>query len=291
VNRALVTGASGFVGRFAVAALAERGFEVHGIARRPPADEPAVRWHEADLLEPQAGARVVREAGASHLLHLAWTTEHGHYWDDPANRDWVAATQRLTKAFSEAGGRRAVLAGSCAQYDWSVAEAMSESGTPRRPGTLYGRAKEEVSALFDATAIVFFPYGPFERPERLVPSVTLSLLAGEEAHTTAGTQERDFVHVADCGSALAALLDSPLTGDINVGSGRATPVAEVARTIGGLLGREELLRIGSLPGGDATRVVADAARLRDELGFAPRFGFEDGLRDAVEWWRQRTRRR
>jgi nucleoside-diphosphate-sugar epimerase len=274
VRRALVTGASGFIGRVAVDALAAMGYEVHAVSRsRRDGD----CWHTADLLEPGAAAELMREARPSHLLHLAWTTEHGRYWEDPANTAWVAVSRRLVEAFAEAGSGRAVLGGTCAQRAW--------------PNTLYAQTKSEASGFFAATGLLFFPYGPFESPERLVPSVTLSLLAGEEAQTTPGRQVRDFIHVADCGKALAALLESEVQGDVEIGTGRGTAVAEVARTIARVLSREELLRVGALPGDDASRVVADTTRLREEVGFTPRYELEEGLRDAVEWWRQRTRRK
>jgi nucleoside-diphosphate-sugar epimerase len=239
----------------------------------------------------------VRDARPSHLLHLAWTTEHGRYWEDPANTEWVAATRRLLEAFGETGGSRFVLAGRCAQYEWSGSEPLSEKDTPRRPATTYGRAKQgaseivEASGLSTATALLFFPYGPNERPERLVPSIARGLLAGEEAPTSSGTQVRDFIHVSDCGGALAALLDSDATGPVNVGSGEGVSVAEVAEAVARIVGRPELLWLGALPGGDRTSVVAAVSRLRDEVGFRPRLSLEQGLRDAVEWWRQRTRRR
>jgi nucleoside-diphosphate-sugar epimerase len=301
VSRALVTGASGFVGRCAIEALRARGFEVHGVARRPLGDIQVDTWHRANLLDPSATARVVREAGAKHILHLAWTTEHARYWEDVTNRDWISATRRLVTAFAEAGGSRFVLAGSCAQYEWSRPGPLSERETPRRPATLYGRAKQETAELLEsspawvslstATGLVFFPYGPHERPERLVPSVARHLLAGEEAPVSAGAQVRDFLHVRDCGAALAALLDSEVTGPVNVGSGKGTAVADVAAFVARIVGRPELLRLGALPGADETHVVAATERLRNEVGFVPRLDLEEGLRDAVEWWRQRVRRR
>jgi nucleoside-diphosphate-sugar epimerase len=297
----LITGATGFVGRFAVEALKGRGFDVYGVARRPPENVLIDAWLEANLLEPSAPAQVVRDAGATHILHLAWTTEHGRYWEDAANRDWISATRRLIKAFAEAGGSRFVLAGSCAQYDWSAAEPLSEKETPRCPATLYGRAKQEAADLLEsfpaeaglstATGLLFFPYGPHERPQRLVSSVARHLLTGEEAPVSAGTQVRDFLHVADCGAALAALLDSEVAGPVNVGSGEGTSVADVAASVARIVGRPELLRLGALPGGDETRVVAATGRLSDEVGFVPRLDLEQGLRDAVDWWRQRVRRR
>jgi nucleoside-diphosphate-sugar epimerase len=301
VTPVLVTGASGFVGRTAVEALVARGHEVHAVARTPAADVPAHRWHTADLLDAGAADRLVRTARPGALLHLAWTTEHGRFWDDPANHAWGRATRELFEAFAAAGGRRAVLAGSCAQYAWD-ATALGPSGvaheasTPREPATLYGRLKQETIAhvhtrgreldLAVAAGLLFFPSGPRDKPGRLVPSVARSLLAGEDALVGAGTQVRDFVHVADCGAAFAALVESPATGDVNAGSGHGASVADVALLVGRIVGRPEAVRIGALAGADdGTRVIADVRRLRDEVGFVPAYDLERGLRDAVDWWR------
>jgi nucleoside-diphosphate-sugar epimerase len=78
---------------------------------------------------------------------------------------------------------------------------------------------------------------------------------------------------------------------VNIGSGKGSSVAEVAEAVGQIVGRPDLLQLGALPGGDRTSVVAAVDRLCDEVGFVPRLSLEQGLRDAVEWWRQRTRRR
>ena len=190
-------------------------------------------------------------------------TEHPAYWTDPVNQDWVEATRRLVQAFADAGGERVVLAGSCAQYDWSGVEPFSEALTPRRPATGYGKAKQQAedwlaeSGLSSATGLVFLAYGPFEEPRHLVPSVTRSLLAGEEAQTTAGEQVRDYVHVADCGEALAALLGSSVQGAVNVGTGQG---AEDRRR--GSDGRAARRTRGSAPGRRGSRRRPDAGRGR-----------------------------
>jgi nucleoside-diphosphate-sugar epimerase len=307
-RRVLVTGATGFLARPAVTALRERGFEVHGVARHTAGavtDGIDVDvWHPADLLGADTAVAVVDAIDPSHTLHLAWCTEHGEFWDDPANDAWIEATLRLFDAVGGApGGRRFVMAGSCAQYDWSDAAlgadgVAHELSTPHHPATRYGKAKDAVAELIGARAgqqgisvaqgIIFFPYGPHEHAGRLVPSVTRHLLGGTVAETTAGTQRRDFVHVTDAGRALAALVDHDIEGPVNIGSGTATAVADVARTIARIVGRDDLLHIGALPerSGEPAALVADIARLRDDVGFTPAFDLESGLRDAVEWWRR-----
>jgi nucleoside-diphosphate-sugar epimerase len=305
MSRVLVTGAGGFIGRAAVTALRQRGYEVHGAARTRADGVEVDSWHTMDLLDPLDRSRLVHRAGASHLLHLAWTTTHGRFWSDPTNLEWANASCDLVEAFAEAGGGRAVMSGSCAQYDWDAraigpAGIAHESTTPRRPATLYGSAKQDASSRLEAwsiesgfsfaSALLFYPYGPFDRAERLVPSVTLKLLGGEMAEVTSGDQVRDFVHVADCGDALAALVESAVVGAVNVGIGHASSVADVATTVARILDREDLLRIGA--GDEQSKIVADVTRLREEVGFVPHYDLETGLRDTVDWWRsQRSRRR
>jgi nucleoside-diphosphate-sugar epimerase len=81
----------------------------------------------------------------------------------------------------------------------------------------------EKSALLDNVSLgwgrIFFLYGPGEKPGRLVSGIISNLLAGRRIETTAGTQIRDFTHVADVAGAFAALCDSDVTGPINIASG------------------------------------------------------------------------
>jgi nucleoside-diphosphate-sugar epimerase len=296
VSRVLLTGARGFIGRHAVAPLLAAGHEVHAVtaAEAAPADD-RITWHSADLLE---SADVAREVSADVLVHLAWYVEPGQYWTSPLNVRWVEASLALLRAFAAAGGRRAVLAGTSAEYDWSAAgERCREYETPLRPATLYGAAKFGLHAVAERYAAeaafqlvwgrIFFVYGPGEPEGRLVPSVGRALLAGEPVPTTRGEQVRDFMHVEDVGGAFARLADADVTGAVNVASGEGVTVARVVNELAEAAGHSELLRPGALPEreGDPPRLVADVTRLRDEAGFVPRIGLADGLRSTLEWLR------
>ena len=93
----------------------------------------------------------------------------------------------------------------------------------------------------------------------------------------------------DVAAAVRAVAESPLTGCVNVGSGEAPSVREIAGAIGEAVGRPELLRFGALPyyEGEPMLIVADNGKLRS-TGWAPRRGLKEGPRHAVEWWRSRT---
>lgn len=137
---------------------------------------------------------------------------------------------------------------------------------------------------------LFFLYGPREHPARLVPSVTNALLAGQPAECTAGTQQRDFLHVEDAAAALVQLVLSDVTGPVNIGSGEAVSVKTVVETIADIVGRPDLLRLGAkpMPPNEPPLLVADVRRLRNEVKWAPRIGLRQGLEDTVVWWRRRN---
>ena len=296
MKRVLVTGASGFVGAQAVPLLQANGFEVHGVSSRPQPPAAGMRWHHADLLGPDAAARVVADVRPSHLLHLAWYAEPGKYWTDPANARWVEASMRLVKAFREAGGRRAVVAGTCAEYDWNSG-LCREQVTPLKPATVYGRCKHEMQELLEsysretglsgAWGRIFYVYGPGEPAQRLVPSVIRSILSNAPAKCTSGEQERDFLHVQDVSRAFVTLLESGHQGAINIASGRATPVKELASEIARQLRRPDLLLLGALRSAenDPPSIVGDAGTLT-RLGWSPRHDLTGGIGQTIEWWRE-----
>lgn len=296
MRRVLLTGAGGFVGRHAVAPLLARGYEVHAAVRRPGAVPPEVVQHAVDLLDPASSTALVRAVRPSHLLHLAWTVTPGAFWRAPDNLDWVAASLGLYRAFAEAGGRRMVVAGTCAEYDWSH-PLLDEAVTPLRPDTLYGAAKDALHRVLAAAAVqdgvglawgrLFFLYGPHEAASRLVPDVVLSLLQGRPALCGTGTAERDFMHVADAASALAALLDSLHAGPVNIASGACVPIRDVILHAAAAVGRPDLVLLGARPAspGEPPRLAAATSILREQVGFTPRYALDDGLADTVAWWR------
>ena len=299
MRRVLVTGATGFIGSHVVAPLAARGFEVHAIARKaPPEPGPPVIWHRGDLLDAVTTDAVVRDLRASHLLHLAWCTEHGAYWRSPANLDWIAATLRLVRSFRSAGGTRVVVAGTCAEYEWG--DSCCDEQTPLNPATLYGAAKDATRRVLGAYAAgeelsfawgrIFFVYGPREQPERVMPLVARAAVTGEPVACSSGRQIRDFLYVEDVGSAFAALVDSCVGGSLDIGSGQGVPLRDILLELERLAGSEGVVRLGEAPDrdGEPTSIVADARRLRGEVGWEPQVELREGLQRTLDWWRTRT---
>lgn len=287
-----MTGARGFIGRNTIAPLVARGYDVHAVSSQPGTFDSAATWHTCDLHDVTASAGLVAAVGPSHLLHLAWYAEPGAFWNSGQNIRWVEATAGLVQAFAQHGGKRFVGAGTCAEYAWT-GEVCDEETTKMLPATLYGGCKFAAWSILQAFARtqhfsaawgrVFFLYGPGEKPGRLVSDVVSALAEGREVALSEGHQRRDFMHVADVGAAFAAVLDSAVDGPVNIATGQAPSVRDVATKLAALAGRSELLRFGARPErtGEPLEIRAAVRRLTEEVGFTPRYTLDEGLRTCV----------
>jgi nucleoside-diphosphate-sugar epimerase len=295
-HRVLLTGGSGFIGRQVLARLQDQGHEVLAVSRHPPASDGAVRWHAGDPFVVESLAGVVRAFAPTACIHLAWYAEPGKYLHADDNLDALAGSLALLRLLAEVGCRQVVGAGTCAEYARSATALASDA--PTAPDTVYAAAKlalASVGARFAqrhglrfAWGRIFHLYGPEEDARRLVPSAIRTLLAGRPFPASAGTQVRDYLHVADVAAAFVRLLEADADGVFNICSGQPVTVAEILTRIGDETGRRALLRLGECPANDwdPPVVLGDATALH-VLGWAPQVALVDGLREAVRWWRER----
>jgi nucleoside-diphosphate-sugar epimerase len=309
-NRVLVTGANGFIGRWSVPPLRAAGFEVHALvsgksSRAIPAELEGAEVHTADLFEPMAVNALLAALRPTHLLHFAWIATPGIYWTSAENTRWLDAGRHLLDSFCSNGGVRAVMAGSCAEYDWAresicceTTSALAGESQGAAPAAPYAACKIAMQkhlrafgrshGLSTAWGRIFLQYGPNEYRDRLVPSVICNLLSNREAFCTHGRQIRAFMHVADVGSAFAALLHSGIEGPVNIGSQERISIAALIDCIAAQIGRADLVRLGAKPAAAAepAMLVPDVRRLRDELRWNPHFSLYEGVADTIAWWRR-----
>ena len=284
-GRVLVTGATGFVGRATTTHLADLGFEVHGVARTRVDDPGVDHLHEFDLLA-DAPEPLLDTIEPTHLVHLAWVTEHGEFWNDPVNVDWCASSLRLVRAFEAAGGQRALLTGSCAEYDWDLDPPFAEDAAGPPPATLYGACKlaTATAALAFGRSVgveivwarLFHLYGPGEDERRLVPSLLRAAERGQPLALRQPASQIDLLHVDDVGRALARLLASTLVGACNVASGEPRSIADVGDMVTEIAGAPSYT-LAEDASGPPSGLVADIGRLRDATAFRPRHSLRDGL--------------
>ena len=295
MKRVLLTGADGFIGRQSILPLVRRGFEVHAVSHKEPSKDlrfENVIWYKANLLEKSEVLKLTEEIKATHLLHFAWYVEHGKFWSSEKNKMWVEASLNLAENFSQNGGKRIVVSGTCVEYELDADDFLDEKLTQLKPQTIYGQCKLELQQkLFEmnlnvAWGRIFFLFGENEHPNRLVSSVINSLLKGEFADCSHGEQVRDFLDVKDVADAFVTLLDSDVNGAINIASGEAKTIKEVINIIAKMLNKREKVRFGMIKTSEnePKRIVADVLRLREEVKWTPLKTLEDRLEENVDWW-------
>ncbi len=299
--RVLITGAGGFVGRHALTRIAARGYEMHAVSSRHiEAAADGVLWHLADLLDPEATSLLLSTLRPTHLLHLAWYTEPKSYWNSPENYRWLNAGVSLLEQFRRCGGRRVVVAGTCAEYDWDDA-VCSEATTPCTPSSIYGNCKHALHEVMEAYcreadlsgawARVFFPYGPGEHPLKLLPSTITTLLKGAVATCRHGQLVRDYLYVEDVAEALAMLVDSEVEGPVNIASGKPMSLRDLVGAAADCLQSRDRLKIDARApaDGESPMLIGDVGRLQTEVGFTPRYDLQAGMAATVAWWKSQLR--
>jgi nucleoside-diphosphate-sugar epimerase len=294
--RILVTGASGFVGFHCCAQLRALGYEVHAVSSKIHLSDK-IHWHKVDLLDSNQIIELIQNVRPSHLLHLAWNVEPGNYWTSVQNYHWVKASLTLFEQFAEAGGKRVVVAGSCAEYNWDY-EVYNEETTPLDPATLYGTCKHSLQLMLSSYATlkglsfawgrIFSIYGPHEHSDRLCSSVIQALLRSQKIKCSNGELIRDYLHVEDVASAFSALLVNDIQGPINIGSGFGTKLRDIVEKINEKIGKDGLLEIvnKSRSLNEAPIIVADITRL-DSIGWKPVYDTESGLDHTIDWFRNK----
>ncbi|MFI0423402.1 NAD-dependent epimerase/dehydratase family protein [Spongiactinospora sp. 9N601] len=295
-KRALVTGATGFIGDRLVARLAALDAEVHAVSRRPQAQAAGEVWHTADLTDPEAAGNLIRAARPDVLFHLASevTGTRDHNAVLPTMHANLAAAVNLMSAVAGAGtGTRVVLAGSVEEAREGDAVPCSPYAAAKWAATGYARM---FHGLWDVPVTVLrvaMVYGPGrDEPRRLVPYVTRALLQGRDPELSSGTRMIDWVYVDDVADAfVAAASAEKAAGQVfDIGSGRRVSIRETVERITRIIGGAGRPRFGALPDRPLDNPqIADVAAAAEVLGWRPVTPLAEGLRATVAWYADRSR--
>jgi dTDP-glucose 4,6-dehydratase len=309
--RILVTGAAGFIGSNFVHYWLERhpddsivAFDLLTYAgNRASLDdvEDRIAFVQGDIADLETIEALLREQEIELVVNFAAESHNSLAVVDPGRffQTNVLGTQSLLEAARRAGGTRLHHVSTCEVYgDLALDSDKSfTEDSPFRPRTPYNASKaggdHAVRAYFETwglpTTITNCSnnYGPFQFPEKVIPLFVTNALDDKPLPMYASTQNRrEWLHVRDHCRAIELALEHGKPGETyNVGSGVEASIEEIADRILELTGKPQSLKtiVPDRPGHDR-RYLLDASKIERELGWKPEIGFEDGLRETVEWY-------
>jgi UDP-glucose-4-epimerase GalE len=305
VRRILVTGGAGYIGSHTVRLLLARGYDVavvDDLSKGRRQNVPPERLYELNIRNRSALAELMRQMPFDAVVHFAAFIAVGESMREPARYfgNNVGGSMELLAAMAEAGVRRMVFSSTAAVYGTPHASPIKED-FPIQPMSPYGESKVMVERLlrwFDeihgltSVCLRYFnasgadpegQLGEEHDPEtHLIPLVFRAIATGEpitvfgdDYDTADGTCIRDYIHVNDLAQAhilaLERLLDGGPSDHFNVGTGTGRTVLEVIRAAEEVTGEKVPYVVGPRRAGDPPALVAASDRLRDTLGWRPRY--------------------
>ncbi|MDQ3665021.1 MAG: NAD(P)-dependent oxidoreductase [Acidobacteriota bacterium] len=304
--RALITGATGFVGSYLTRLLVNRR-EAVAVLRRPESNPWRINdvlyeviQIKGDLIELSGVRQEILDFAPDTVFHLGWDgVGNRHRNDEDQVKLNLYGSLDLLRLGKDAGCQVFVGLGSQAEYGPQL-QALDEKA-PTNPTTLYGAVKlctyvlaRQLSSewgLRFAWLRLFSSYGPKDNPNWMIPYLIGALQRGERPALTGGEQRWDYVYVEDVAEAIyLAALTETAEGVFNLGSGQAYPLRSIVEQIRDLIDVTLPLGFGEVPyrPDQVMHLLADVAKLRTATGWQPRTELSDGLRQTVEWYLSRT---
>lgn len=288
-QRAVITGASGFIGHALARYLLERGVAVTCAARRQPERPAPGSWRLGDLGDWSYLRGLIVDAAPDVVFNLAArvTGSRDLTEVEPTLRTNLVGAVGVLQAVSEFPSGRVILIGST-EEPRSAAAPCSPYAAAKAAQVGYAQLFHDLYGTRVTVARLAMTYGP-DQPDRtkVVPYSILSFLANTPPKLSSGTRRADWIMVDDVVDALIALADAPDTvGEVvDVGTGQGHSVRQVVETIAELLGTAITPQWGAVaerPGevGNLADVVA-AKRL---AGWSAATDLRSGLARTVKWY-------
>ena len=294
--RALVTGASGFLGSHLCRRLLRDGAEVHAVARAPRTGDAGggLHWWQCDAVDGAAVRDLIARVKPDVVFHFGGmvTAAPDIRLVMPTYHSLLTSTVNILTAVTDAGSGRVVLSASLEEPAGGTADTLV-------PASPYGAAKLAAGAYarmfvtLYATPIVslrpFMTYGPGQHCSKIVPSTILSLLRGEAPELSSGDRALDWIYVDDVIEAFVQAAVRPgIEGrTLDLGWGTAVSIRDVVSRLVRLVVPSITPHYGAHP--DRPQVptrVADVETTAAALGWRPVTSLDNGLASTVEAYRR-----
>ena len=264
-------------------------------------DTSRVSFIQADIADPEAIDAAVAEVDA--VVHFAAESHNDNSLHDPSPfiHTNLIGTFQILEAVRKHGKRLHHVSTDEVYGDLELDDpAKFTPETPYNPSSPYSSTKAGSDLLVRAWVRSFGVqatisncsnnYGPYQHVEKVIPRQITNLIDGQKLKLYgAGENVRDWIHTEDHSSGVLAILERGRIGETYlIGADGEKNNLEVFHLILKQMGKDEswLEHVSDRPGHDM-RYAIDSTKLREELGWAPKFtDFETGLADTIRWYQE-----
>lgn len=310
--KVVVTGGAGFIGSHVCARLAEQGCQVVCVDNLDDYYSPEVKegnvagisgafkFIKADILDAQTLKDIIKDEGPDYVIHEAAQAGVRASVDNPVKTFHVnvTGTLNLLEAVRDSNVEKTVFASSSSVYG-KVEYLPFDEEHPKNPISPYGVSKLAAEDIFRVygelygiryCALRYFTvYGPRIRPDLAIHKFTLAALTDSELEVYGdGSKSRDFTYVSDAVDATVSALEKG-SGAYNIGGGTRITVRELAERIIEAVGSGSIRYVED-QAADVAHTESDTGKARRELGWNPKVGFGEGLRETLEWVKSASHR-
>mgnify|MGYP001559402101 CR=1 FL=1 len=300
--RILVTGATGFIGSHLSSSLDSLGHDIITIERDTVKNAFGSIYITAgvkgDLVNLETVERAISDYEVSCVIHLAAQTDVRIAYKDPLStfESNIKGTWNVLEACRRQNVGRVIVASSDKSYGWTP--PPYKESDPVRASGVYETSKTCADLLAQSYAktygmsIAITRCGNFYGPgrlnwETLIPGTIKSIIEGKKPVLRSdGKFRRDFLHVEDGVSAYTALVNSKLDGPFNFGWAKPIEVIEVVNIICKEMKWTGGIDIIPTAKNEIVDQYLDITRAKEELKWAPKIEFEDGIRSTINWYKR-----
>jgi len=303
-KKILITGATGFIGSCLTHCLVKMGCKLH-LTVRPESNLWRIKdilneinLHNVDLRNTNGVESLVARLKPRIIYHGA--TYGGYHIQKDTNKIFetnIIGTINLLNACAKVGFDCFINTGSSSEYgiknepmkELDVLEPVNAYGVAKASSTLFCQSVFRRYRLPIVSLRLFSPYGYYEAATRLIPSVIISCLTGQNLKVSSSDSVRDFVFIEDVLDAYieATEMIDKIKGEIfNIGSGKQYSVGEVVLRIIELMGNKVKPEWKSIPNPRIEPEIwqADISKAKNILKWQPKHSLKQGLKNTVKWF-------
>ena len=235
MKKLLITGSTGFIGKSLINLFLTKKYKIFALTRKNIKNKN-INYIKSDLFDHTKIKKIIKKIKPNYLIHLAWEANPKKFHQSGTNFKWLHSSLNLYYNFCKYGGRRALLIGSCAEYNFNK-KILKEDFIKKTDHTRYSLCKEtfldhayKISKKFNTQLIwarLFWIYGINQKRGRLIPDLIYSAKKSKKIIVKNPSSIVNLLNVKDVCIALYKMFESNITGIVNIADKKNIKVIDI----------------------------------------------------------------